>query len=396
MKESLLIRLSRDPQQTVDWIVWSSSQSAVIASGQLSNRASLNTLVDYQQDRRVWILLSAGDVSFQSVNLPKGAKRQLQKVLPYLLEDNLAQDIDNVHLHVLGVEQDTAHVVAVDHAWMDTWLLECQSAGLNVSGCGIDALSLPHEKDQLSAVELDSGWLIRYSAFGGALIGSTWLNTWLSSFPESTIQHYSPAPENRVGNWQAQPPELVMALLACGVNEKQNLLSGSYQKQNPWKSQMLLWRKVGLAGLVLTMIGVAHWGWQVRQADQLAQSYRMESERIFRLVLPQYKSIPTQTYLKRQMRDELIKLGTPEESVGFLQWLTKIEPILKGFSDVDYQQLRFDAPREELRLQASARSFDQFEQLRTRLASEFVVQQGQVTRKKNNVTGIFVLKEKNG
>ncbi len=324
MKESLLIRLSRDPQQTVDWIVWSPNQSAVIASGQLSHRSEISTLVDYQQDRRVWILLSAEDVSFQSVILPKGAKRQLQKVLPYLLEDHLAQDIDDVHLHILGLEQDMAHVVAVDHSWMTTWLSECESAGLTVSGCGIDVLCLPDESPHLSAVELSSGWLIRYSAVDGALIQSAWLNTWLSAFPEPIIRHYSPAPENSMGDWQAQPPELVMALLASGVNDKQNLLSGRYQQQSPWKSQAKLWRKVAIAGGVFALVGGVHWGWQMRQADQLAQSYRMESERIFRSVLPQYKSIPTQTYLKRQMRDELTKLGKPEESVGFLQWLTQI------------------------------------------------------------------------
>ncbi len=320
MKESLLIRLSRDPEQPVDWIVWSPSQSAVIASGQLSHRASIHTLVDYQQDRQVWVLLSAGDVSFQSVNLPKGAKRQLQKVLPYLLEDNLAQEIDDVHIHILGIEHDIAHVVAIDHAWMKTWLAECQDAGLKVSGCGIDVLCLPYSSEQLSAVEVNLGWLIRYSDFEGALIGSEWLNTWLSVFPDPVIRHYSPAPETPTGDWQAQPPELVMALLASGVNEKQNLLSGNYQKQSPWKSQVKLWRKVVIAGGIFALVGCVHWGWQVRQADQLAQSYRMESERIFRSVLPQYKSIPTQTYLKRQMRDELTKLGTPEDSVGFLQW----------------------------------------------------------------------------
>lgn len=397
MKESLLIRLSRDPKAPVDWIVWSAGQSAVIASGQLSDRSQLSELVTYQTDRRVWVLLSAEDVAFHSMEISKAMRPQLKKALAFCFEEELAQPVELVHVHLLALQENVVHVAAIEHAWMAEWRAACEEAGLSILGCGIDALCLPLLDSGIAGIEMHQGWLMRESLYSGACVGKAWLPLWVDAQADDIeIHHYSEAPEGASEQWIAESAELPMALLASGVDFKCNLLSGIYHQQSDWQKHWRAYRKVAIAAGVCALIGGAHFGWQVKQTEQLALAYRAESERIFRSVLPQYKSIPTQTYLKRQMQDELVKLGTTEPNHGLLQWLTQLSPIVRGFEGVTYKQLRFDAPRAELRLETQAKSFEQFEQLRTRLAQQFVVQQGQVSRQADSVTGTLVLKEKNG
>ncbi len=225
----------------------------------------LNELTEYAAQREVFALIPAGDMLLTDVAIPTGSGRQLASVLPYLLEEELAQDVDSLHVHLLKRESDIAHVAVVEHRKIKTWLAALNNAGMEVKKLLPDCLCLPLFSDSYSAAELEGQWLIRQSeTLGGVGAEVSWLDTWLlaqtmptaatkeadddnepsaaaasavepetESLQPLLIRHYTPAPQGVSGKWQAETPELVMQLLALGLKAVRSIYFLGLISSNP-------------------------------------------------------------------------------------------------------------------------------------------------------------------
>lgn len=420
----------------MQWLVWSPLQNEVIASGQLVDINHLGELAKYALARPVYGLVPASEMLLTQVTIPAGSSRQLAAALPYLLEEELAQDVERLHVQLLQRDNDIATVAIIEHQKVTSWLTAFAEYGIELKKLIPDCLCLPLFNDGYSAAEIDGQWLIRQSEVMGVCADSNWLGTWITSqkapividtvddeanddeieldaeaeriaeevesivaateiLAQVTINHYTPAPLNVPGRWQSQPPELVMQLLAIGAAEsKATLLSGPYKPQAAWRKHLQPWRKVAIAAVVVLVALVGERVLTTQRLEHQANAYHAESERIFRQVLPQFKRIPSQSYLKNQMNAALKSLGGNGEQNGMLMWLSELKPALTKVPTIKIINLKYDQTRGELRLQATAAGFQDFEQLRSALSAQFTVDQGQLTKEDNLVSGAVVLRRK--
>lgn len=420
----------------MQWLVWSPLQNEVIASGQLVDINHLGELAKYALARPVYGLVPASEMLLTQVTIPAGSSRQLAAALPYLLEEELAQDVERLHVQLLQRDNDIATVAIIEHQKVTSWLTAFAECGIELKKLIPDCLCLPLFNDGYSAAEIDGQWLIRQSEVMGVCADSNWLGTWITSqkapividtvddeanddeiesdveaeriaeevesivaateiLAQVTINHYTPAPLNVPGRWQSQPPELVMQLLAIGAAEsKATLLSGPYKPQAAWRKHLQPWRKVAISAVVVLVALVGERVLTTQRLEHQANAYHAESERIFRQVLPQFKRIPSQSYLKNQMNAALKSLGGNGEQNGMLMWLSELKPALTKVPTIKIINLKYDQTRGELRLQATAAGFQDFEQLRSALSAQFTVDQGQLTKEDNLVSGAVVLRRK--
>ena len=150
---------------------------------------------------------------------------------------------------------------------------------------------------------------------------------------------------------------------------------------------------MAVAACVLIVVLLVNKSWQVQQLEAQTQAYRIESERIFRAVFPDKQRIPTVSYLKRSMQDEEQALsGGGGASV--LGWMAKLPRALQQAKSISVQSVQFDGTRQEIRLQAQSNDFQPFEILRTELAKDFSVEQGQLNKNGSVVQGSFVIRAK--
>ncbi|WP_238029465.1 MULTISPECIES: type II secretion system protein GspL [unclassified Photobacterium] len=428
MSEFLTIRLSSRPEVSVQWLVWSPQQNEVIASGQLADITQLDQLVEYAGSRPVYGLVPTSEMLLTQVAIPAGSSRQLTAVLPYLLEEELAQDVESLHVQLLRREDDVATVALIEHQKMLQWLSAFKARGLELKKVIPDCLCLPLFDDGYSAAEIEGQWLIRQSEVMGICAETSWLDAWVraqkapiilaanddeddeeteqaaiesaavdveSNPSQVVIHHYTSAPQGVSGHWQAHTPELVMQLLAQGAAEsKVNLLSGAYKPQAAWRKHLKPWRKVAIAASLVLVAVVGEHMMELQQLEYQAKAYRTESERIFRQVLPQFKRIPSQSYLKNQMNAALKSLGGQGSNNGILMWLSELKPALAKAPSVKVVNLKYDQKRGELRLQATASDFQDFEKLRSVLTKDFTVEQGQLSKEDGLVSGAVVLRRK--
>lgn len=398
MSEFLTVRLSSEQQSTIPWLVWSTQQQEVIASGELAGWEHLDELVAYADQRQIVALLASNDVVLTKVDIPPGAARQFDSMLPYLVEDEVAQDVDNLHFTVLDKQAEAAQVCAVERAWIQTILQRFSSQGLVIKRMLPDVLAMPVDEESSSAVQLGEQWLIRHSQTQGAVVDASWLDLYLSSYLQShegwKLDCYSSVPESAVSDiWIAKPEEMAMALLAKGTTEsKVNLLTGTFKPKSSWGKYVKVWQKAAIAAGVLLVVLVGQQLLMVHKYEAQAQAYREESERIFRQVFPNKKRIPTVSYLKRQMTDEERRLSGGSSDVAMLSWIAALPATLGQVNDLQITSFKYDGQRGEVRIQASSSDFQPFEQARVKLAEKFNVEQGQLNRNGNVVMGSFVLK----
>ncbi|MGL6026121.1 MAG: type II secretion system protein GspL [Vibrio sp.] len=403
MSEFLTVRLSSQTEAEIPWLVWSSELQQVIASGEVAGWQALHELESYAAERSVLVLLAASDLILSRVAIPPGAARQLESMLPYLLEDEIAQDVEELHFCVLSKGRDSADVVGVDRRWFAACLEQLSECGLSVQRVLPDVLAVPRVDAGLSALQLGDEWLVRKSDTQGMALDAQWLSllasdAWVKQDDQYLPLHaFTPLPALALAEqqvWHDQPSGLVMQLLIQeALSSKFNLLSGRFKPQSSWLPHWRIWRKVGIAAGLLVAVTIGHSVLQAHQYQLQADAYRAQSEQIFRTIFTDRQRIPTVTYLRRQISDELARLSGTSSAGSLLHWLTPLPSALSGIN-LQLQSIKFDGNRNEVRLEATSRDFQSFEQARTQLEQHFVVEQGQVNKNGEQVFGVLLVKPK--
>jgi len=248
-----------------------------------------------------------------------------------------------------------------------------------------DVLTVPVQQG-LAAV--DSEWLELFSQ-------SDWVKEGDNFLP---LTAYTPLPELGLADgqdWHFTPSPLVMQLLTeQALQSKVNMLTGSFRVKSSSMKYWRIWRKAAYAALVFLAVLIGYKLLETHRLEQQVQAYRAESERIFRVVFPEREKIPTVSYLKRLMNEELNALQGGSAQGSVLQWLTPLPATLRSIQGMELQSIKFDSNRGEVRLETTSKDFQSFEQARVKLAEQFVVEQGQVNKNGDVVAGSFVLKQK--
>jgi len=357
----------------------------------------------YADQRITLLLLDSRDVLLTEAEIPVGAARQINSMLPYLLEDDIAQDVEELHFSILKKNADKVQVAAVDRAYLSALLQEFSNVGIVVNKVVPEAQALPLLDGAVSAVQIDSQWLFRKSEYQSISIDQDWLSPFIQSHwcasdeGEYNIVSYTDVPKSQENNdsWILSEPELVMALLTKGaITSSTNLLTGSLKPQSSILKNLKVWKKGVIAACFFLVVFITQQFIQANQYEMQALSYRAESERIFRTLFPNKNRIPTVSYLKRQITEEENTLLNGGSSASLLNWLVLLPNAIKGQSSVDISNIRYDAKRGEIRLEAAMEDFQTFEVVRTKLSETFVVSQGPLDRKENKVLGSFVLRRR--
>ncbi|MFV8461468.1 type II secretion system protein GspL [Vibrio campbellii] len=406
MSEFLTVRLSSEPQSPVQWLVWSTSQQEVIASGELSSWEQLDELTPYAEKRSCIALLPGNECLIKRVEIPKGAARQFDSMLPFLLEDEVAQDIEDLHLTILDKDATHATVCGVEREWLKQALDTFREANIIFRKVLPDTLALPLEEQGISALQIDQHWLLRQSNYQAVSINEAWLpmflqSDWVALDDEEqspTIFSCTTLPSDDVQQqsgieWQAKPAELVMSLLSQqAITSSVNLLTGTFKTKSSFSKYWRVWQKVAIAACLLVAVIVTQQVLKVQQYEAQAEAYRTESERIFRSVLPGKQRIPTVSYLKRQMNDEAKKYGGSGDGDSLLGWLALLPETLGQVKAIEVNSIRYDGNRSEVKLEAKSSDFQHFETARVKLEEKFTVEQGPLNRNGDAVFGSFTLK----
>ena len=159
MAETLLLRLPHDPDQAPTWLIVDGRGAAVgpPQSGPL-NLAAART-----SGRRVWVLVPGADVLLAEPELPAKTGTKLAQLVPYALEEHLADDIDDLQFAIGKPVGDTSRtrVAVVARALLNDWLATLRAAGINPDAIYADSDLLPENPGQAVVLLEEGGVFVR-------------------------------------------------------------------------------------------------------------------------------------------------------------------------------------------------------------------------------------------
>ncbi|MCW8834715.1 MAG: type II secretion system protein GspL, partial [Colwellia sp.] len=359
------------------------------------------------------------DVILKQLAVPTKSQRAMRSAVPYMLEDELAQDVEQLFFAYADHQDDSAgnncFVAIVEHSQMQRWQSWLADADIKTKTMYVDVLAMPLMSEQWSVIALHSTGqssaetqvLVRQGRWQGfSLDAEAWQFAvqHLFSPQESTatagsnqeqdtqpvIKAYSALPHSEQLTIERAEEELPLALLAQHCHDsKFNLLQGHYKvsEQHSKAFKNWLWA-AGIAACALLL----NVGYKSAQLWQLtAQQEQIEAEIIerYKKVFPQAKRVRVGT-IKSQLNRKIAQLGGAGDSEGFLAMLAQVQPAFAKVPELKPESLKFDGKRQELRLQAVASDYQHFERFKNALnAADLTVKQGAQSNQGEKISGSY-------
>ncbi|MCF6437357.1 type II secretion system protein GspL [Pseudoalteromonas sp. MMG022] len=394
MTEKLMIRVGQSHNNPIHWLIFSSTDEQIIASGELDSAEQLPQLAEKAVNREVTLLLSASQVQLKNVLLPAKWNRKLEQALPFMLEEQVACDIDELFIAVgqpgLQGEQHSIEVAICNKQWLQDWLALFNEHDIEPARVLPDALLLPEQQEkELSVIELGQQWLCRFGQWHISAIEKTWGADYLYALQPSKIVHYSPAdalPEIAPKEAKQAEYDLPLALFAkqldkVSFNLRQGIFAAKKKQPQWWKD----WRSGLLAASIAVGCFVLVKGTQLVMLQKQADDFKAQAVATYQQAFP--GKVVRPHLLRNQIKSELDSLSGTEHG-GFLELTNHLVAVYSEVENFTPETLRYDRRRNELRIRARADGFQVFGQVKAILEQRGLsVQQGSLNNDGDVVIG---------
>src|SRR3974390_3335264 len=150
MSDWLLLRLPRSAGEQATWLV----VDAHGAPQRPPQARPLGPRAARVAGRRVWVLVSGADVLLAEPDVPVRTGAKLAQLVPYALEEHLAEDIDDLQFALGKRAGDSTRVpvAVVSRALLDEWLATLRASGIEPDVMHADSDLLPHNPGQAVAL----------------------------------------------------------------------------------------------------------------------------------------------------------------------------------------------------------------------------------------------------
>jgi general secretion pathway protein L len=412
VSEVLLIRLGSLAEDIIPWMVWSQTEQEIIGSGEIENAGELDKLTEHGQNREVRVLVPSCDVTMKTVPLPGKFNRQLQTALPFMLEDDLTQDVDDLFFAVgdkttVG-DKPAIEVAIVARQLMTDWLSWLKAAQLHAVAIIPDALCLPLPNEGCTTgIELNNQWLVRSGNWSCDNIDSVWFDDYL----KLSANHFDLGQDERseeVFAFITHSPclveadnltvsegsaELPLKLLANSLKTTGfNLLQGDFIVKKESSQSWQTWKYAAVICGVAIVMQLAYRG---TVAWQLSSELAVQKAAFIQQFKKAYPGDRTRVqFIEKQIKQRLKDAtGGSGSDSGFLAILAEVGPLLSQSEGFIPTSFRYDAKRNELRLQATGDGFQSFEKFKSAAQKlGFTVQQGSLNNDGDKVAGAITIK----
>lgn len=434
MTDTLYIRLGSQQTDAVHWLVWSSTHNTVIEEGEVTSAENLVTIKDKTNNRKVIVLVPGCDVSLKALTVPGKSQRAIHLAAPYMLEDDLAQDVEQLFFAYgnqgTNSQGNNCFVAAIAKQQMDNWLFWLSEAGISTKILMPDVFALPNAADaddNWHGVVLNEQILIRQSAWQAAVvdhdnwqvISKAWHDSKIKDDTAVTLNAYSALPampvdhsqshfdEENTFNETESDTEIAsginistlentsngLAVLAkyCSAQPELNLLQGEYKPTQKRSPVLSTWVWAASFAVVALLINLVLKGGELATKENRIASIEQEIINTYKDAFPRTKKVRINT-IKSQLKNKMKGIGSVGARDSFLPMLNNLQPAFSLVPDLSIDSLKFDSKRQEIRLKATGSDYQSFEKFTTAVKKmNLNVKQGAQNNKGESISGSFTI-----
>ncbi len=348
MPQTLLLRLPAPGQEQTEWLVIDGAAD----SATTRQRGSLTLAAAVSRTGKVVALAPATQILLAEPELPPGSGVRLARAVPFALEEQLTEDIDQLSF-AIGRRRPSGGtpVAAVSRAVLQGWLSDLSAAGLEPLAMYPDISLMPENPGQ-TVLWLEKGRLavrrpgalpfaVELAPVSEALVVAGVIADPLDAtaepkVPESAILYVTREDwarsqiefeqlSDKFDSLKVQLlPDGPLPWLARGLEttDAVNLLQGDFARSTDFSARWRQWRTAALLAAALLAVHVASQALQIRQAKHETAALDGQIANIFSAAMP---AEPMQDP-RRQMQSRLDRIhksgASPEDFLRTLKALS--------------------------------------------------------------------------
>lgn len=380
MAETIYLRIFGDEQTPAAWLQPDNEGGMLLGRGELAQAASaLGT-------RAATVLVPAEQVLLTRVELPVRNRQRLLQALPFALEEDLVDPVDELHFAPgpAGAEDGATAVAVVRDEYMRHWLGQLEAAGIHAPVMLPDVLALPR-RDNGWSLWLESGVaLLRTSATQGLALDPDNLELLLPALfeqeagasPEAEDQHAVVLDVYLCGE-QALPETLheLLAQHSSDIREhrvedllevvrtppsdtlpettrnRPNLRQGPHASHSEQRELWRRWRPAAILAAIVVVLQLGVDVWELQRLESRLQTTQAASRELFREAFPDVERIVD---MRVQARREMSRLrqGGGNGDTSFLWLMQQLARAMEDTTEVQLRSLSYQTGRLELQLGA--------------------------------------------
>lgn len=384
-KAQLIIFLPATENASCKWGILTPGETHFSAQGELAV-AQLDELSAHGVAAQNVIAVMPGtDVRLTEVQLPSRQTRQAMKAVPFLLEDQVASPIEDLHFALGEREGTRLQVVVTAKQRIQQWCALLQQAGLKLAALIPDIFLLPAHTDTWVACALHDRVLLRHDRYHAYAADHHNVAELLSLATVVYKQQHEGAGEPvlhvygqthelaHVAQSLALPYELQeesdpwLWLAKQAQSIPFNLLQGDFGARNDYRALWQTFRPAAYALLTWFGVALAYHSLVWIQAARADNKVQAQIKEIFQSVSPDQTRIVNP---KAQLRSQLDALKQHQGDQGFLFLLQHISQQLQAGQDVQITALSFEQARAELRVDINAKDLTVVENFKQQLLQQ--------------------------
>lgn len=400
MKPQLVLQLPSvtvTAETLVHWAVFD-ADGHLRASGDSALRSVNTTVAAYFREGETRVLVPGELVLLTSVRIPTKQLRHIKQALPYMVEEMIADNIEEVHIALPSGKLDwdgDVPVAVVRHEWLIDWLDQLYHYGIKPDFLGPDTLATPwreHSESYFVAPGATAGrWrvLCRDGVYRGQVVAVPNLPVLLTaqagahvgaiaavarhvvsggSDSSEGVQQAAAAAQQQFGSDVEIAPfaetsaEVLAATALRQRDQMINLLQGGYRVQRRSQDGPVWRRAASVAAIGLALYaalaggGGLYFSWRAQQAE--AQTFAL-----YRELFPGERRVVSP---RKQMANHLRGNGQPVAE-SLLPLLAKASAGFGNDANTRIDELRFNQQQNNLQVQLRTSSLEVLEQIKKRL-----------------------------
>ncbi len=348
-------------------------------------KGPLSSAAKAARDARVIVIVPGEDVVVAEVSLPGQNKQRLLAALPFALEDQLIDDVSDLHF-VLGPRYgNNQYVVAVvNRECMQRWSDICDELGLRVDVMLPDTLALSTSIGTWTILLEDTRSVVRTGVHAGFAVDHSNLNQLLST-TISDAEGVTPERINiidcrdinintndfsldsgielHVNNFEND--SLIWLAEHFDYEAPVNLLFGEFSRKERVKGHLRKWYPAAMLLAAVLFLNVTTKIVNYVSLSNESQKLTTKMEQLYKRTFPQAKRIVNAPAQMQQKLNALqSRTGNSQSSLSVM--LTQVAPILRSTPGLLIKSLRYQNGR--IDIESDLRNFAALNQLEKTLS----------------------------
>ncbi|HLS81818.1 MAG TPA: type II secretion system protein GspL [Steroidobacter sp.] len=387
MAEALIVRLLSPASPDAPQAQWLTADPSGPAPGAVVHCGALTDAAPLAVGRRLLVLVPGADTLLAEPVLPVKSGAKLAQVVPFALEEQLADDIDDLHFATGRREgRPGTPVVVVAHERMRAWRDTLAEAGLSPDAIYAETAALPETANGVTLVIDGRRVYVRRQDTPGAVLEVEPLIEALQlalSSGEEAREHVTiyvceddyERERDLLEGLREFTASLQLKLLPDGPlplfagavlrNPPVNLLQGAYAAKTKLRISLAPWRQ---AAMLAAVFAAAHFGlmtWRYFENQSLEARLDEQITQVFQQAMPGAPT-PDPSAARKQLEMRLAQLRGGAAQGGMLAALATVSEALAQAPGASIEALSYRNDTTDLRVLApSVDAIDQIRQTAT-------------------------------